>query len=130
MALVCFEHPDNAVFEMHLTGQASEAEFEAFLQRFEAFIAQNGSVRLVELVATRTARMPSHTAKFRLNYNCLRKVTHAAVVAETGTLGIISRAASQVMPMTMRFFKPDQLEAARTWAANADRPGVTTESFS
>ncbi len=102
---------------------------DKILPKLEAFIGRHGTIRIVEVVETFDGFDPTtflDGLKFDLNH--MTDVTHAAVVSDVGWIGVMTRAASMVMPVTIRAFTMDQLDDAREWARTTDRVMAETET--
>ncbi len=122
MACIYSEHASEPVAEIRVVGRVTQHDMDELLPKLEAFIKRHGSIRLVEIIEKFEGFDPTTVLdglKFDINH--LTDVTHAAVVSDIGWIGVMTRAASMVMPITIRVFTMDELEKAREWARTADK---------
>ena len=122
MACIYTEHATQPVVEIRVVGHVTQHDMDEILPKLEAFIRRHGTIRIVEVIETFEGFDPTtflDGLKFDLNH--LTDVTHAAVVSDIGWIGVMTRAASMVMPVTIRVFTMDELEEAREWARTADK---------
>lgn len=121
MACIYTEHETDPVVEIRIVGRVTQNDMDQILPKMEAFIERHGTIRLVEIIESFEGFDPTTILdglKFDLNH--LTDVTHAAVVSDIGWVGVMTRASSMVMPVTIRAFTMDQLDEARAWARDAD----------
>ena len=122
MACIYTEHATQPVVEIRVVGHVTQHDMDEILPKLEAFIRRHGTIRIVEVIETFEGFDPTTVLdglKFDLNH--LTDVTHAAVVSDIGWIGVMTRAASMVMPVTIRVFTMDELDEAREWARTADK---------
>lgn len=122
MACSYSEHASEPVAEIRVVGRVTQHDMDELLPKLEAFIKRHGSIRFVEIIEKFEGFDPTTILdglKFDLNH--FSDVTHAAVVSDIGWIGVMTRAASMVMPITIRAFTMDELENAREWARTADK---------
>ncbi len=122
MACIYSEDTNEPIVEVRVLGRVTQNDMDNILPKLEAFIEKHGTIRFVEVVESFEGFDPTTVLdglKFDLNH--LTDVTHAAVVSDIGWIGVMTRAASMVMPVTIRAFTMDQLDEARDWARTVDR---------
>lgn len=122
MACIYTEDSTEPVAEVRVVGRVTQHDMDEILPKLEAFIARHGAIRIVEVIDTFEGFDPTTVLdglKFDLNH--LQDVTHAAVVSDIGWIGVMTRAASMMMPVTVRVYTMDQLDEAREWARTADK---------
>ena len=122
MACKYTEDATDPVVEIEVIGRVTQNDMDHIIPKLEAFIEKHGTIRMVEIVDSFEGFDPTTILdgmKFDLNH--LTDVTHAAVVSDIGWIGVMTRAASMVMPVTIRAFTMDELDTAREWARTADR---------
>jgi hypothetical protein len=115
------EFPDEAIIEFTVAGKATREEFDELAPRIEAFIADHGAIRLIEVIEDFKGFEPSllwEGAKFDMKN--LKHISHCAVVSDTGWMGPLVRLSSAVIPTSIRTFKLAELDAARAWIRNPD----------
>ena len=89
--------------------------------KHSGFIDRHGKIRLIEIIERFDGFVPSTILDgIKFDFRHLRDVTHAAVVSDIGWIGVLTRAAGMVMPVTMKVFSLAELEKAREWAKTAD----------
>ena len=121
MACIYTEDSSHPVVEIRVIGRVTQHDMDEILPKLEAFIAKHGTIRFVEVLETFEGFDPTTILdglKFDINH--LTDVTHAAVVSDIPWVGMMTRAASMVLPVSIRVFPMDQLDAARDWARTAD----------
>ncbi len=122
MACIYTEDSTAPMVEIRVVGRVTQHDMDEILPKLEAAIAMHGTIRLVEVLESFQGFDPTTILdgiKFDLNH--LTDVTHAAVVSDIPWIGMMTRAASMVLPVSVRVFGMDQLDEARDWARNADR---------
>ena len=99
----------------------TEHDMDEIVPKLEAFIEKHGHIRIVEVIEKFEGFDPTTVLDgIKFDYNHLRDVTHAAIVSDIPWVGFMSMAAGMVMPVAVRVFPMEELEAARKWAANPD----------
>ena len=123
MACIYSEHPTEPVVEIRVVGRVTQHDMDEVLPKITAFIERHGKIRLVEIVDEMNGFEPSTILDgIKFDYQHLRDITHAAVVSDIGWISVLTRAAGMVMPVALRVFPMDQVDAARDWVLTADRP--------
>lgn len=121
MACIYSEDADAPVVEIRIVGRVTQHDIDEILPKVEAFIAQNGRIRLLEIIEKFDGADASTMLDgLRFDMENLRNITHSAVVSDIGWIGFMTRAAGMVMPITIRLFGMDQVEAARAWAREVE----------
>lgn len=122
--MACIYSEDSAlpVAEIRVIGRVTQHDMDEILPKLEAFINRHGTIRLVEVLESFDGFDPTTILdgiKFDLNH--LTDVTHAAVVSDIPWIGMMTRASSMVLPVSIRVFPMAEIQAARNWARTADR---------
>ncbi len=126
MACIYTEHPTEPVAEIRVLGRVTQHDMDEILPKITSFIERHGKIRLVEVIEKLEGFDASTILDgIRFDYNHLRDITHAAVVTDVGWIGVFTRAASLVMPVSLRVFALSEIDEARNWAAKADPETVT-----
>ncbi len=121
MSCIYTEDQSLPVAEIQVLGRVTEHDMDEILPKLEAFIEKHGTIRIVEVIERFEGFDPTTVldgVKFDIKH--LRNVSHAAVVSDIPWIGFMTRAASTVMPLTVRTFSMADLEAARAWARAPD----------
>ena len=122
MACIYSKDSTAPVVEIRVVGRVTQNDMDSILPKLEAAIDKHGSIRLVEVLESFEGFDPTTILdgiKFDLNH--LTDVTHANVVSDIPWVGMMTRAASMVLPVSVRVFSMDQLDEARNWVRTADR---------
>lgn len=126
MACIYTEHATKPVVEIRVVGRVTQHDMDEVLPKIKAFIERHGKVRLVEVIEKLDGFETSTILDgIRFDYNYLRDISHAAVVTDVGWIGVFTRAASLVMPVSLRVFALSEIDDARKWAATADLETAT-----
>jgi len=118
MALTCREDPTADLFELTVDGSVTQAEFDDVMARLDAFITQQGSIRLLEIVrhfnlSDVTLSMFWEGVKFDIHN--LRHIRRAAIVSDIGWISPWTKFAGSLMSTEVRVFPLAELDAARAW---------------
>ena len=117
MACIYTEHETAPVAEIRVIGRVTQNDMDNVLPKLEALIQKHGAIRIVEVIEKFEGFDPTTVLDgLKFDYNHLTDVTHAAVVSDIAWIGVMTRASSLVMPVSIRTFAMDQLEDARAWA--------------
>ena len=121
MACIYTEHDTAPVVEICVLGRLTQHDMDEILPKLDAFIDTHGKIRLIEVVE-RFDGADSGAILDGLKFDIahLRHITHAAVVSDIGWVGVVTRAASMIMPVTIRTFPKSEWDAAKTWAETVD----------
>lgn len=126
MACIYTEHATKPVVEIRVVGRVTQHDMDEVLPKIKAFIERHGKVRLVEVIEKLDGFETSTILDgIRFDYNYFRDISHAAVVTDVGWIGVFTRAASLVMPVSLRVFALSEIDDARKWAATADLETAT-----
>ena len=121
MSCTYSEDPKLPVAELRVTGRVTQDDMNVILPKLEAFIARHGKIRIVEVIEHFEGFDPMTMYDgMRFDIAHLTDVTHAAVVSDIGWIGMVTRAAAMMMPVTIRMFGMDQIDMARDWARSPD----------
>jgi len=109
------------VAEIRVVGRLTQHDMDEVLPKMEAFIERHGEIRIVETIESFEGFDPSVILDgIKFDYQHLRHVTHAAIVSDIGWIGTLTRAASMIIPVSIRTFSMDEHDAALAWARNPD----------
>lgn len=126
MACIYTEDDTKPVVEIRVIGRVTQHDMDEVLPKLTAFIERHGKIRLVEVVEKLDGFEPSTILDgIRFDFQHLKNITHAAVVTDLGWIGVFTRAASLIMPVSLRVFSLSEVDDARTWAATADLETAT-----
>lgn len=121
MACIYKEHDTAPVVVIRVIGRVTQHDMDEMMPKLEAFISRHGKVRIVEIIESFEGFDPTTVFDgLKFDYMHMSDVTHAAVVSDVAWIGMMTRAASLVVPVTVRTFTMDQLEQARAWALAPD----------
>ncbi|MBT8424784.1 MAG: STAS/SEC14 domain-containing protein [Silicimonas sp.] len=121
MACIYTEHDTLPIVELRVLGRVTEHDMDGIIPKLEAFIDRHGAIRILEVIERFDGFDPSTILdgmKFDLKH--LSDVTHAAVVSDIPWVSFMTSAFATVMPLTMRVFTMDQMDAARSWIEAPD----------
>lgn len=116
MACIYNEHETLPIVELRVVGRVTDHDMDEIIPKLEAFIDRHGTIRILEVIERFDGFDPTTVLdgmKFDLKH--LSDVTHAAVVSDIPWVSFMTNAAAMVMPLTMRVFRMDQLEEAKSW---------------
>lgn len=121
MSMRYTEHPEEGWFEITVSGRVSREDFDAVAPRIERLLEKHDSLSMVEVLKEfdwfdADVLLPG--MKFDLAH--IRRFDRVAVVTESGWIGPLARVVGAVTPIRIRLFPPDDIEAARRWAAEGD----------
>jgi hypothetical protein len=114
--LIYKEYNNAQAVEIVLKGRVTTEEFEALVERLEAFIARYGRVRVLEVIEDFEGMDVGafwQDVKFSLKH--LQNVSRLAVVAEADTHNLWSRLVSPFTRCEVEHFPPGEEDAARDW---------------
>lgn len=116
------EDDETQVVEFTVDGHLSRADFDRLTDRMLDFTDRHGKIRMIEAVRRFPTFDPSILLPgLRFDLRILGKITHIAVVTDIEWISPFVSFAGMVTPPKMQMFKSSELEAARLWAAQADR---------
>lgn len=121
MSCVYTEHPTEPVIEIQVYSRVTQNDMDKILPQVEAFIAKHGTIRMVEVIEKFDGFDPGSLMDgLRFDMAHLKDVSHVAVVSDRGWIGMMTAAAAAVLPVTIRIFSMEELDAARDWVLNPD----------
>ncbi len=121
MACIYTEHENSAVAEVCILGRLTQYDIEDILPKLAAFIEKNGKIRLLEVVESLEGVNPGAMLDgLVFDVRQLANITHAAVVTDMGWIGVLTRAASMVLPITIRIFPNAEWDKAAAWVSTVD----------
>ncbi len=121
MAVMLSENPDTKTLEITVNGTVTEQDFDELMPRFEAFMETHKKIRLIEVVQDYKGFDPGLMWKgMRFDFRAIPHISHCAVVSDIPWMSPMAKAAGAFMPMKVRTFNMDELDAAREWIATAD----------
>ena len=121
MACIYSEDPDAPVVEIRVLCRLTQHDMDEILPKLDAFIDRHGDIRLVETIDRFDgADTGAILDGLKFDYVHLRHITHAAVVSDIGWVGVVTRAASMIIPVSVRTFPLSERNAALDWARNPD----------
>lgn len=117
------EFPDENLIELSVAGHVGREEFEAIAPRMEAFIAEHGTIRLIEIIQNFKGFDPSLLWDgLQFDRRNLKHISHCAVVSDKGSgwLGPIARLAGAALTTRIETFPIERLDEARAWIRDPD----------
>lgn len=115
------EDPGNKLIEITVNGRVTRADWEEIVPKFEAFMNEHETIRLIEVVEELSgfdASMIWDGIKF--DFKAVPHISHCAVVTDIGWMSPLTRTVGAVMPMKMRVFPLAEVQDARDWILSAD----------
>lgn len=115
------EFAENKTIELYVSGKVTKEDFHRVAGQFEAFIQDQGTVKLLEVVENFTGFDPSTLwdgIKFDIKH--LKHISHCAVVSDISWMSPFAKAAGAFMSTKLRTFNLSQVEDARVWLNNPD----------
>jgi hypothetical protein len=116
------EYTDSNIVEMTLSGSVTAQEFDDTLARFKTAIERHGRIRLLEDIGELDAPPIPLTklwADVKFSFEHLSDVTHVAVVADQGWIGVYVNMLNPLMKAELKHFKRAELDIARSWLMQA-----------
>jgi hypothetical protein len=116
------EYPDSNIVEMTLSGSVTAQEFDDTLARFKTAIERHGRIRLLEDIGeldTPPIPLTKLWADVKFSFEHLSDVTHVAVVADQGWIGVYVNMLNPLMKAELKHFKRAELDIARSWLMQA-----------
>ncbi|MBF9029532.1 hypothetical protein HKCCE3408_03910 [Rhodobacterales bacterium HKCCE3408] len=108
------------IAELTVDGRVTEDDWQSVMPRFEAFLEQHGTIRLLEIVLSFEGFDPGLIWKgTRFDMKAIPHISHCAFVSDIGWMSPLARAAGAVTPMQVRTFGTDEVAAARDWLRQA-----------
>jgi hypothetical protein len=116
------EQPDTNIVEMTLSGSVTAQEFDDTLAALKAAIERHGRIRLLEQIGeldTPPIPLSKLWEDVRFSFEHLSDVTHVAVVADQGWIGVYVNMLNPLMKAELKHFKRAELDVARSWLTQA-----------
>ena len=116
------EQPDSNIVEMTVSGHITAQAFDQALAAFKHAIERHGRVRVLENVGTLdTPPIPWNRMweDVKFGFEHLSDITHVAVVADQGWIGVYVNMLNPLMKAELKHFRQAELDAARAWLAQA-----------
>lgn len=108
--------PDSPVIELRVTGQVTEDELEANIDRLEEDLERHGKTRVIEIIEGFTGIDPSAVfTDVRRGLPLARKVERVAVVADRAWIRGLSHLGPLFTGAELKVFADSQLAEARSW---------------
>ncbi|MEM0947776.1 MAG: STAS/SEC14 domain-containing protein [Pseudomonadota bacterium] len=122
MAVHYAEDPASQSIEITVDGRVTRDDWEQVVPKFEAFMNEHGTIRLIEVVNSLDGfEMGMIWDGIKFDFKAVPHISHCAVVTDIAWMSPLTRAAGAVMPMKMRVFPLAELTAARRWLQSEDR---------
>ncbi|WP_198013451.1 STAS/SEC14 domain-containing protein [Thalassoporum mexicanum] len=102
--------------EVLVDGKVTNADINSILPQMEKFIAQQGTVKMIEIVKDFSGfelSMLGKAIKFDIDH--LKDFSHCAVVTDSGWIGPFARAISPFLNIQLKMFKMEQKQEALDW---------------
>ena len=117
--MIGYETRDGSpVVEITVAGKVTDADLREAMARLEADLAQNGKTRVLERIEHFTGIEPAALwTDARLGVPLAQKITRAAVVADAAWIRAATGLGRFFTQAEVKAFRPDELEAARSWVA-------------
>lgn len=110
---------DTKIVELTVSGKVTQNDWDTVAPRFEKFVEQNGTIRLIEIIESFKGFDPALLWEgIKLDFKVIPHISHCAVVSDISWISPISKAASALMPMQLRTFPLAKADEARAWIAN------------
>lgn len=121
MTIQYSENPETKTVEITVADKITHEDYDAVVERMQAFIDTHGTVKLIEVIETFKGFDPSVIwPGIKFDIKNLRHISHVAVVSDIGWIGPLSKAAGAVLTTKLRTFDIAELDAARDWIAKAE----------
>ncbi len=121
MTLGYHEDHEARTIEIDVAGRVTREDFDAIAPKVEQFANDHGPIKMLEVVRHLDGIDPGLIWEgLRLDFRVVPRISHCAVVGDAAWLSPLTRAASVVMPMTLRCFPMAEIDAARAWLAEAE----------
>ncbi|MCF7982924.1 MAG: STAS/SEC14 domain-containing protein [Thiohalocapsa sp.] len=112
------QEPGTNIVEMEIEGAMTAQEFDDALAQFKSAIDEHGSIRVLEIIGS-LGTPPVPWSKFwedvKFGFEHLGDISHAAVVADQGWIGIYTKMLDPLLKAEIKWFKRSDLPAAREW---------------
>lgn len=114
--------PEDDLFEIHVDGRLTDADFDAVAAPLREFAAARESFRFIEVVKEFDGIDASLIWKgLKLDAELLPKMSHCAIVSDISWIEKLTRPIDAILSADIRCFKLSELEPARRWVRNATK---------
>ena len=116
------EVPDTNIVQLEITGRIDAREFDTALSQLEQAIARHGSIRVLEIIGPLEAPpipWSRYWDDFKVGFQHLGDITHAAVVADQGWIQGWVRFLDPLLKAEIRTFASAERAAALAWLRSA-----------
>lgn len=114
------DYPGHNVIELVIDGGISEDEFQLVADKIDAVIAEHGQFRLIKVIQKMGMMKPAALwANLKFSTGHMKYLTHVAVVADHKWSEWLTTMGRPFMTAQVKTFELKELEAARTWIAQA-----------
>ncbi len=110
---------DTNVVEVIVEGKITAADFDRIVPLMKADLAKHGKVKVLEEIRRFEGMDPMALWKDLQQAYMVKDITHVAMVADVQWMRTVAEAVSAIFPAEIKAFDRSQIEAARTWLANA-----------
>lgn len=119
MSLDYQEFADDKLVELTVDGKVTRAEFDEIAPKIEAFIAEHGTIKLIEVVHHFGGmEMSAMWEGIKFDRQNVKHISHCAVVSDISWISPLTKAASAFLSTKLRTFDLAELDAAREWIGN------------
>lgn len=121
MPATLITHADTKTAEIQVEGHVSREDFDNLAPEFEAFVAANDKIRLLEVIHSLDGFDPSMIWEgVKLDFKVIPHISHCAVVSDIGWISPMSKAAGALVSTKLRTFSLAELDAARAWLSDPE----------
>ena len=114
--------PDDDVFEIHVDGHVTNADFDTVADPLRNFAAERDRFKFVEVVNAFDGIDASLIWKgLKLDAELLPKMSHCAVVSDISWIEKLTKPVDAILSAEIRCFKLSELEPARQWVRIATK---------
>lgn len=111
--------PENNIVEVIVEGKITAADFDRIVPLMKADLAKHGKVKVLEEIRRFEGMDPMALWQDLQQAYMVKDITHVAMVADVQWMRTVAEAVSAIFPAEIKAFERSQIEAARTWLANA-----------
>jgi hypothetical protein len=112
--------PETKTFEFTVSGKITSEDFDALAGPLEEFVKTHDKIRLLEVIEDFQGFDPMMLWKgIKYDIRLIPHITHCAVVSDMGWMSPLTKAAGALIGTKLRTFDLGELDAARTWLAEA-----------
>ncbi|MBK1650516.1 STAS/SEC14 domain-containing protein [Rhabdochromatium marinum] len=116
------EQQNSNIVEMAVSGSITAQEFDDTLTIFKCAIEHHGRIRLLEDIGQLDTPPIPWTKLWddvKFSFEHLSDITHVAVVADQGWIGVYVNMLNPLMKAEIKHFKRPELKVARIWLSEA-----------